>query len=752
MYGRKRILVAILNQTSTLKDQNEAKLTLKPVRLELLAPKMQFLLAAIAGLLVCLVSYGDALKVGFLLDDFLHLDYLSRAIGGDWGDFLHNFYGNWANSPLMQSFRPLVSLDLFLDYLAFGYNAWGFHLINILLLWACSVPLGLICMELSGLRGNRLGAAAAIWSILLFAVYPLHLEATAWIIGRVDLLCTFFYLLSIFAYLRFRLLREKFYFYLALLSFIGAFFSKEMAVTLPAVITAAELLLYPLFQENNSPEFAAKRKTWRMACLLSFWAVFGILFGIRTIALGGTVVGGYGTGGHLNPGDILAKFGERSSIDRILFPVNLDILSRSGQWDLKEMLVKVSKGAYALILSSALLRVFLQAINWRIMAFLLVWMLAALAPTFQIWQISPNLVGSRLFFLSSAPFVILLSFLALPAIDAVKPTIAKILSALGAIGLFILVCVWSYWLQVDLKAWTGAAACLQTFKTEALQHLSSTDGKILFLNLPGDYSGAGMLSRGDYLKFLLSQSKEGKDAIEKRVMVLEPGANQAHFDYSLALAAALKDRSIKRVLQWKAATGINDTGSLSVWSAPDPTPVDAPEREIEATGFKLQSLSDQEEENYLQVPASKLEQLTATEKDEWTVEEDGRSIRKSDNGIVIKPGKHGINLIFNVGASSTLNATAAQIKGKSVSGQVPALTFLWSASHAKSANAKIEFQQTPFQLGSAEQNKTIIALGENKDWALTGLVNWVGIHLPKGDYEIELSQIELLKRRTDQDP
>ncbi|MBX9772452.1 MAG: hypothetical protein K2X29_13840, partial [Candidatus Obscuribacterales bacterium] len=136
----------------------------------------------------------------------------------------------------------------------------------------------------------------------------------------------------------------------------------------------------------------------------------------------------------------------------------------------------------------------------------------------------------------------------------------------------------------------------------------------------------------------------------------------------------------------------------------------------------------------------------------WTVEEDGRSIRKSDNGIVIKPGKHGINLIFNVGASSTLHATAAQIKGKSVSGQVPALTFLWSASHAKSANAKIEFQQTPFQLGSDEQNKTIIALGENKDWALTGLVNWVGIHLPKGDYEIELSQIELLKRRTDQDP
>ena len=725
-----------LNQTSTPEQEKEPQLTLKPVRIEWLSPKIQMLLAGIIGFLVCIFSYADALQAGFLLDDYLHLDYLSRAAHGDWHDFLHNFYGNWANSPVMQSFRPLVSLDLFLDYLAFGKNPWGYHLVNLLLLWACTIPLGLISLELSGLRGNRLSGVAALWAVLLFSVYPLHLEAAAWIIGRVDLLCAFFYLTSVFCYLRFRLVREKYLFYLALVSFAAAFFSKEMAVTLPAVITAAEFLLFPLFKENTNPEYAARRKTWRMVTVLSFWAVFGILFTLRTCALSGTVIGGYGSGHNPGLSEILTRFSNRDSIDRILFPVNLDILSRLGEWDLKDTLTKILKGAYIVLLSSALVRAAMQSISWRIVGFLAFWVLIVLAPTFQIWQISPNLVGSRLFFLPSAPLAILLAFLALPAIDAIKAKPAKVLSCAGSLALIVIVSVWSFWLQVDLKAWTGAAAVLNTFKTQAVQNITEAQGKVLFLNLPRDYSGAGMLSRGDYLGFLLKAN--GYDSMVNRAIVLEPKDGETQFNYSEALAKATQDNSIARILNWNDPKGIDEHGSLSVWTAPKDAGSTA---DIDVLGGQIQSFTDKDEGNFLQLVAANLQKPEPSKTSEWSVEKDGRSIRISEKGIRIKPGKNSLSLIFKVPELSTLKAKQLLIQCRSLSGGNQSAELLWSAQGTDAA--RIGFSSLSIEIPANSSEAQTIQLGLNKDWALSGKVNWIGLYFPKGDYEVELSGLKL---------
>src|SRR5215471_6448077 len=44
---------------------------------------------------VCATAYFASCGVGFLLDDFVHVDYATRAWHGDWQGFLHAFGGNW---------------------------------------------------------------------------------------------------------------------------------------------------------------------------------------------------------------------------------------------------------------------------------------------------------------------------------------------------------------------------------------------------------------------------------------------------------------------------------------------------------------------------------------------------------------------------------------------------------------------------------------------------------------------------------
>lgn len=725
---------------------------MKPTCIDLLSPKIHMLLAGFAALLVCFVSWDPALQVGFLLDDFLHLDYLSRAVHGDSGDFLHNFYGNWANSPIMQSFRPLVSLNLFCDYVVFGSNPVGFHLINLLLYWGSAFMVGLISLELSGLRGNRLGASAAIWAVLLFSVYPLHLEAASWIIGRVDLLCTLFCLISVFCYLRYKILHEHKLLLLSLIAFAAALLSKEMAVTLPLVITAAELLLGPLWQEKTAAEFDSMLRTRRLCGVLSFWFVLGAIASLRFLALQ-NLIGGYGSNspdsslkGHFGLKTFLSRFLKQSAIDRILFPVNLDLLNRLGQqaaWDLNKTLQTILKSSYIGVLSIALVRVLLKSINLRIVAFLIFWTLISLLPTFQVWEISPNLVGSRLFFLSSAPFVILLSFLALPAIDVLKSNLARTISISGSAMLLVIVCIWSYWLQFDFKSWTGAARSLESFRLQVETKLRSLpeDKSILLLNLPSDYSGAGMITLEHYLHLMLGQPLAG------RILVLEPEL-KANLNYSKKLSAMLQDKSLAEVFSWKEPQGMSETGSLNSWQ--DAGGSETLKLLPTADTCLFVRVTEDQEHRFERIAENKLESIPLTSSKEWvTVVDGGRTFQQNKDSLLIMPGDKGLTLVFPRSQVCPRKALTAEIQAKCISGKAPELTLLWlpeaganesTSNHDLDTKKELEFCKTGFEL---KGDKQVIKLGELRQWASAPTVTRFAIHIPKGSYELELSSLEL---------
>lgn len=83
---------------------------------------------------------------------------------------------------------------------------------------------------------------------LLFGIHPVHVESVAWVAERKDVLCAFFFLLSIIFYIRHATLSNGHRFLsnyrLSLLFFALSLMSKPMAVTLPVVLLILDI--YPL--------------------------------------------------------------------------------------------------------------------------------------------------------------------------------------------------------------------------------------------------------------------------------------------------------------------------------------------------------------------------------------------------------------------------------------------------------------------------------------------------------------------------
>ena len=150
---------------------------------------------------------------------------------------------------------PLSWMTLGLDYLLWGMNPWGYHLTSLILHVANAWILYFIALRLLGARAstgtedhnNPTPYLVAAVSALLFALHPLRVESVAWVTERRDVLCGFFYLATILAYLRAcdpLERRRRTWYWLAVLTMALALLSKPMAVSLPVVLVVLDV--YPL--------------------------------------------------------------------------------------------------------------------------------------------------------------------------------------------------------------------------------------------------------------------------------------------------------------------------------------------------------------------------------------------------------------------------------------------------------------------------------------------------------------------------
>ncbi|XP_059826492.1 protein O-mannosyl-transferase TMTC4 isoform X2 [Hypanus sabinus] len=165
--------------------------------------------AVVASL--ALLCFGISYDGDFVFDDseaiINNMDLRPEtSLGNLWE---HDFWGtNLISNTSHKSYRPLTVLTFRLNYLvAGGLHPIGFHVVNITLHSVISVMmLDVFSVLLGGLvhdeRGKLLNKApkASFLAALLFAVHPVHTESVAGIVGRADLLCALFFLLSFISY------------------------------------------------------------------------------------------------------------------------------------------------------------------------------------------------------------------------------------------------------------------------------------------------------------------------------------------------------------------------------------------------------------------------------------------------------------------------------------------------------------------------------------------------------------------------
>jgi len=141
--------------------------------------------------------------------------------------------------------HPLTWLSHMLDCQLYGLKPSGHHLTNLAFHIANTLLLFLVLKRMTG----------ALWRscfvAVLFALHPLRVESVAWVAERKDVLSTFFWMLTMWAYIRY-VERPKLHRYmLTLLFFALGLTSKPMLVTLPFVLLLLDY--WPLGRFQLSP-------------------------------------------------------------------------------------------------------------------------------------------------------------------------------------------------------------------------------------------------------------------------------------------------------------------------------------------------------------------------------------------------------------------------------------------------------------------------------------------------------------------
>jgi protein O-mannosyl-transferase len=186
------------------------------------------------------VNYEDQLYVV----NNPHVNHGLTAGGLGWA-FQAGYAGNW---------HPLTWMSHMLDVHLFGMRAGAQHATNLLLHSINSVLLFLVLRRMTGAFWRSAAVAA------LFAWHPLHVESVAWIAERKDLLSTFFWILSLGAWLGYVENRKakdanfKFNYVAALLFFALGLMSKPMVVTLPCVLLLLDWWPLGRLQFGPAPE------------------------------------------------------------------------------------------------------------------------------------------------------------------------------------------------------------------------------------------------------------------------------------------------------------------------------------------------------------------------------------------------------------------------------------------------------------------------------------------------------------------
>ncbi len=137
----------------------------------------------------------------------------------------------WAfTSGYASNWHPVTWLSHMADCEFFGLRAGAHHLTSVLFHIANTLLLFVVLKRMTG----AMWASAFVAAV--FGLHPLHVESVAWVAERKDVLSTFFWMLTIWAYARYAERPKVSRYLLTLALFVLGIMAKPMLVTLPFVL------------------------------------------------------------------------------------------------------------------------------------------------------------------------------------------------------------------------------------------------------------------------------------------------------------------------------------------------------------------------------------------------------------------------------------------------------------------------------------------------------------------------------------
>ena len=179
--------------------------------------------------------------------------------------------------------RPLAHLSFALNWFAGRDDVFGYHLVNVLihLLSACVLYLTISTLLRTPNLQSRYSATSHFISSLatvLWMINPIQTQAVTYIVQRMTLLASFFFITGIYCYLLARLADSRrqcaLMFVYCAVSFVLGMAAKENAALLPLTIIVMEAIF---FQNLANPQVRRR--------LLAFFAVGGL----AVVILGGVI-------------------------------------------------------------------------------------------------------------------------------------------------------------------------------------------------------------------------------------------------------------------------------------------------------------------------------------------------------------------------------------------------------------------------------------------------------------------------------
>ncbi len=169
---------------------------------------------------------------------------------------------------------PLTTISFQVNYAIAGLDPFIYHLTNLLLHAGSAILTGAVAFRLSRTKTVALIAA------LLFAVHPINVEAVAWVSSRKDLLSSFFFLLSLWSYLRFRDLSDKRWYGLSIVGFLLGLLSKVSVLPLPFILILSDLYTK---RSINKRSLLLTVPFFFLSILFGIVSVFGKMGGQQTM-------------------------------------------------------------------------------------------------------------------------------------------------------------------------------------------------------------------------------------------------------------------------------------------------------------------------------------------------------------------------------------------------------------------------------------------------------------------------------------